>query len=69
MNTFGYVGSAITLLAGLLGLWFPVPVARTIGLTLNGKLGLSEFRATYGGLFLAADRTALSTLLRLGNTA
>ncbi|MEN9591914.1 MAG: putative rane protein [Gemmatimonadota bacterium] len=67
MNTFGYVGAAITIFGGIIGLMFPDRVSRTIGLSLNGRLGRSEFRATYGGLFLAAGVAAInapdSTLL------
>ena len=59
MNTFGYIGAAITVFGGVIGLLFPTPVSRTIGLTLNGRLGRSEFRATYGGLFLAAGVAAI----------
>lgn len=59
MNTFGYIGAAITILGGVIGLAFPGPVSRTIGLSLDGRLGRSEFRATYGGLFLAAGVAAI----------
>ena len=59
LNTFGYIGAAITVFGGVIGLLFPTPVSRTIGLTLNGRLGRSEFRATYGGLFLAAGVAAI----------
>jgi hypothetical protein len=60
VNTFGYVGAAITIFGGIIGLMFPDRVSRTIGLSLNGRLGRSEFRATYGGLFLAAGVAAIA---------
>ena len=39
---------------------WPQKVSVIIGLSLPGKLGISEFRATYGGLFIGAG---LATLL------
>lgn len=59
MNTFGYIGAAITVFGGVVGLLFPDRVSRIIGLRLDGRLGRSEFRATYGGLFLAAGVAAI----------
>jgi len=60
VNTLGYIGAGITILGGVVGLLFPTQVSRTIGLSLNGRLGRSEFRATYGGLFLAAGIAAIA---------
>ena len=60
MNAAGYIGAAISVLAGVLGLIWPQKVSAIIGLSLPGKLGISEFRATYGGLFIGAG---LATLL------
>jgi hypothetical protein len=60
VNILGYIGAGITILGGLIGLLFPTQVSRTIGLGLNGRLGRSEFRATYGGLFLAAGIAAIA---------
>lgn len=60
MNAAGYIGAAISVLAGILGLIWPRKVSAIIGLNLPGKLGVSEFRATYGGLFIGAG---LATLL------
>lgn len=54
MNTLGYVGAAISVLAGCFGLVRPQRVSAVIGLHLPGRLGVSEFRATYGGLFIGA---------------
>lgn len=40
--------------AGVLGLLWPRTVSRVIGIHIPGRLGLSEVRATYGGLFIGA---------------
>lgn len=60
MNAAGYAGAVISTLAGCLGLIWPAKVSTFIGLQLPGPLGVSEFRATYGGLFIGAG---LATLL------
>ncbi|MEI7619803.1 MAG: DUF4345 family protein [Actinomycetota bacterium] len=54
MNAVGYVGSILSVLAGVLGLIWPEQVSRTIGLRIPGRLGTSEVRATYGGLFIGS---------------
>ena len=54
MNAFGYIGSFISVIAGCLGLIWPKQVSRIIGLQIPGRLGQSEVRATYGGLFIGA---------------
>jgi hypothetical protein len=54
MNAMGYVGAIISIIAGCLGLIWPKQVGRTIGLQIPGRLGTSEVRATYGGLFIGA---------------
>lgn len=54
MNVSAYLGAAISIAAGSLGLIWPKSVSRVIGLHLPGRLGISEVRATYGGLFLGA---------------
>jgi len=54
MNAMGYVGAIISIIAGCLGLIWPKQVSRTIGLQIPGRLGQSEVRATYGGLFIGA---------------
>ena len=45
-------GAAVTAVLGLLGLLFPANVSRVLGIRPDGPLGVSEFRATYGGFFL-----------------
>lgn len=54
MNELGYIGAIISIAAGCLGLIWPKQVSRTIGLQIPGRLGTSEVRATYGGLFIGA---------------
>ncbi len=55
------LGALVTLGMGGLGLLRPLAVARLIGLQPEGRLGLSELRATYGGLFGALGAFALAT--------
>ena len=59
-----YVGAGISVVAGLLGLLFPVQVSQVVGVTLPSRLGLSEFRATYGGLFIGAGAAVLTIGVR-----
>ena len=54
MNVLGYIGAIISIVAGCLGLIWPNQVSQTIGLQIPGRLGTSEVRATYGGLFIGA---------------
>ena len=54
VNTTGYIGAAVSVIAGFLGLIWPKQVSKTIGLQIPGRLGTSEVRATYGGLFIGA---------------
>lgn len=54
------LGASVSVLAGLLGLIWPQQVSKVIGLELPGRLGVSEFRATYGGLFIGAGVAVLA---------
>lgn len=54
-----YLGTAISVMAGILGLLFPMRVSRVIGVSLPARLGVSEFRATYGGLVIGAGSAVL----------
>jgi hypothetical protein len=56
-----HVGALVTLGMGGLGLVSPQAAARLIGLEPRGRLGGSELRATYGGLFAALGLFALAT--------
>jgi hypothetical protein len=55
------VGALATLGLGGLGLLRPLEAARLVGLEPKGRLGLSELRATYGGLFAALGAFAIVT--------
>ena len=45
-------GAVVTGMLGCLGLLFPKRVGRVLGIKPDSSLGISEFRATYGGFFL-----------------
>ena len=45
-------GAVVTVMLGCLGLLFPKAVGRVLGIEPDRPLGISEFRATYGGFFL-----------------
>lgn len=53
------LGALITLGLGLLGLLAPRAAARFASVAPSGRIGLSEIRATYGGLFAALGAFAL----------
>ena len=59
MSLLAYIGATVSVLAGLAGLLWPRRVSAVIGLQLPSALGVSEFRATYGGLFAGAGATVL----------
>lgn len=50
VNTLGAIA---TLGLGVFGLFWPATVARMVSISPDGERGISEIRATYGGLFLA----------------
>ncbi len=45
------LGAILSVALGLLGLLAPLRAARMVGLKPEGPRGMSELRATYGGLF------------------
>ena len=53
MDILNLLGALLTIGFGLFGLLFPAKIARLVGLTAKTKAGSSEFRATYGGVWLA----------------
>jgi hypothetical protein len=55
------LGALVTVGMGGLGLLRPLLAARLIGLEPSSRLGHSELRATYGGLFLALGGFAAAT--------
>ena len=56
-----HLGALVTLGMGTLGLLRPLSAARLIGLAAESRLGLSELRATYGGVFFALGAFTLVT--------
>jgi len=52
MLTLPNFGAAVTAAIGCLGLLLPSVVSRILGIHPAGPLGISEFRATYGGFFM-----------------
>jgi hypothetical protein len=63
METLNLTGAGITVLLGCLGLFFPQRAAAFTGLTAVTIPGRSEFRSTFGGLFLFAGMAPLVTSL------
>jgi len=53
------LGAVITAALGLMGLLRPSAAAAFTSMEPKGRLGVSEIRATYGGLFLAMGAYAL----------
>lgn len=52
MTLVANCGAVVTAVLGCFGLLFPRLVSRVLGIQPDGPLGISEFRATYGGFFL-----------------
>ena len=52
MTLLANCGAVVTAVLGFFGLLFPSAVSRVLGIQPDGPLGISEFRATYGGFFL-----------------
>ena len=63
MEILNIAGAIITVLMGCLGLLFPQRAAAFTGLTAVTAPGRSEFRSTFGGLFLFAGSIPLLTML------
>jgi hypothetical protein len=53
IETINMSGAAATLGMGCLGLLAPNVASQLSGLTATGKAGFAEFRATFGGMFIA----------------
>ena len=53
------IGALLTITLGLLGALAPRRVSKVVGIEPIGGLGVSEVRATYGGLFIAMGGTCL----------
>lgn len=59
LDILNNLGAVITLGMGGLGLFFPTSAATFVGLEAQSKAGQSEFRATYGGLFVMLGGVAI----------
>jgi len=53
MDILNLLGGLLTIGFGILGVFFPKKAAKLVGLEAKTKAGFSEFRATYGGVWLA----------------
>lgn len=60
MGASAVIAAVATALLGAAGLLVPRRVAAEVGVRPEGLLGVSEVRATYGGLFLAAGVAVLA---------
>lgn len=60
-NLANFVGAVATTGMGLLGLFAPETCSRLVGLKARRPAGFAEFRATFGGLFLALGLTPILT--------
>lgn len=58
-NMLATVGAVITIGFGLFGALWPNRTASFVGLSASSGLGVSEIRATYGGLFMALGAACL----------
>ena len=54
-----YMGVLLMFAIGLLCILAPIRVADAVGLNTQGGMGVSEIRATYGGLFTGLSGAAL----------
>ena len=59
MTWLAPLGAWATVALGLFGLLAPLQAANLVGLTPRDRLGLSELRATYGGLFIGLGLACL----------
>ena len=55
----GTLGAALSIALGLFGLLFPHRAAKLVAVQPLGRLGISEMRATYGGLFIGLGLACL----------
>jgi hypothetical protein len=55
----GSLGAVLSIALGLFGLIFPSSAAKLVAVQPLGRLGTSEIRATYGGLFIGLGAACL----------
>lgn len=58
-SLFNLTGAILTAGLGIIGLFNPILTARTVGIEPSEPRGISELRATYGGLFMGLGMSAL----------
>jgi Domain of unknown function (DUF4345) len=58
-SLFNFTGAILTTGLGIIGLFNPMLIARTIGIERSEPRGISELRATYGGLFIGLGMSAI----------
>lgn len=61
LHGLALLGATGTVALGMFGGWAPERCARFVGLEARDKTGFGEFRATYGGLFVALGAVPLWT--------
>lgn len=61
MEWLNLFGAGATILMGFFGLFLPKIAAKFVGLSANTNAGRSEFRATYGGLWVPLGLVPLLT--------
>ena len=59
MNIINSIGAGFCLLLGIVGFISPNSTAKFVGILPDGKRGISEIRATYGGVFAGLGGCAL----------
>lgn len=59
MHYLPIIGAVVTLILGVFGLLAPRKAAALVGVTPLNRVGISEIRATYGGLFIGLGVTTL----------
>lgn len=62
MEWLNYIGAIVTLGLGLTGLLSPGSAAKIVGLKAETTSGRSEFRASFGGLWIALGAVPLITM-------
>jgi uncharacterized membrane protein HdeD (DUF308 family) len=59
MLVLAYIAAILNIILGILAVILPERVGNFIGISASGDLGVSEIRATYGGLFIGLGTASL----------
>jgi hypothetical protein len=62
MEVLNIIGALVTVGMGCLGLFLPNRAASLVGLSAMTPAGISEFRSTFGGLFILLGLAPLLTM-------